>query len=119
MPKAEQIGGIQPLPRYVMPDMSEPEYDLILDELRDDGRSSIGSSFFYIKSDNDGCVLCRVIQGAGKIYFHEVVNHLQHGISDEDLELSVKKDPGTFALPGHYHISDLIEKKLHALMEFS
>jgi len=110
---------MEPLPRYVMPDESEPEYDLILDELHNHRRSQIGSSYFYIKSDEEGCAMCRIIHGGGKVYFHEIVDHQQHGISDEDIEHSVKMDPGTFALPGHYHISDHIEKKLRALMEFS
>jgi hypothetical protein len=108
---------MEPLPRYVMPDESEPEYDLILEELHNDRQSQIGSSYFYIKSDKDGCVLCRIIHGGKMIYFHEVVNHLQHGISDEDIELSVKMDPGTFALPGHYHISAHIEQKLRILYD--
>jgi len=119
MAKAEHMGGMEPLPRYVMPDESEPEYDLILNELQHDRRSMIGSSYFYIKSDQENCSLCRIIHGGGKIYFHEIVDHLQHGISDEDIEYSVKMDTGTFKLPGHYHISSLVEKKLRSLMEFS
>ncbi|OPY39333.1 MAG: hypothetical protein A4E35_00104 [Methanoregula sp. PtaU1.Bin051] len=117
MTQAEKAGRMQPLPRYVMPDESEPEYNLILDELHNHRQSLIGSSYFYIKSDKDACVLCRIIHGGGKIYFHEVVDHLQHGISDEDLELSVKKDTGTFSLPGHYPVSVHVEKKLRVLYD--
>lgn len=115
MPKVEGTSGTYPLPRYSMPDESAPEYELILDELQDDRRSLIGSSFYYIKSDEIGFALCRIIHGGGKIYFHEIVDHPKYGISDEDIELSATLDPGTFALPGHYHISTLIEQKLRAL----
>jgi hypothetical protein len=118
MAKAERTGSMEPLPRYTMPDGSEPEYDLILDELYNDRRSLIGASYFYIKSDDLGCSLCRIIPGGGKIYFHEVVDHRHHGISDEDIELSARMCPGTYALPGHYPISPIIEKKLRVLLEF-
>ena len=118
MPKAKGVGGMEPLPRYSMPDESEPEYRLILDELHDDRRSLIGSSFFYVRSDERECSLCRIIHGGGMVYFHEIIDHMQYGISNEDIEQSVSLDPHTFTLPGHYRISPVIEKKLRALMEF-
>lgn len=119
MPKVKHVCGMEPLPRYTMPDESEPEYGLILDELQNDCHSLVGSSYYYIKSCEGECTLCRIIHGGGKVFFHEVIDHKQHGISDEDIEHSVKMDPGTFALPDHYHISVEVEKKLRALMEFS
>jgi hypothetical protein len=117
MPKAKQVSGMQPLPRYVMPDESEPEYNIILDDLYNHRHSLIGSSYFYIKSDKDDCALCRIIHGGGKIYFHEVVDHARHGISDEDLELSVKSDTGVFSLPGHHPISPHVEQKLRVIYD--
>jgi hypothetical protein len=115
MPKAQKISGVEPLPRYSMPDESEPEYTLILNELQDDRRSIIGMSYYYIKSDPEGFALCRIIHGGGKVYFHEIVDHRKSGISDEDIELSAEMDPGTFELPGYFHISALVEQKLRAL----
>ena len=117
MPKAEQLNSVEPLPRYTMPDESEPEYALILDELQNDRRSLIGSSYYYIKSDEAGSNLCRIIHCGGKIYFHEIVNHRQHGISDEDIDLSVKINTGMYSLPCHYPISVLVEKKLRILYD--
>jgi len=98
-----------------MPDESEPEYALILDELYDDSQSLIGLSYYYIKSDENGHALCRIIHGSGKVFFHEIVDYRKHGISDEDIENSVSLNPIDFKLPGYYHISELIEKKLRAL----
>lgn len=119
MAKAQITGSIEPLPRYAMPDRSEPEYSLILDELQDDAHSLIGKSYFYIKEDESGQMLCRVIHGGGRIFFHEIVDHRQHGISDEDIDLAVCQDAAPFELPGHFHISSLVEKKLRAFLEFS
>jgi hypothetical protein len=118
MPKAKVIAGTEPLPRYVMPDGSEPDYELILEQLHDYRKSLIGSSYFYIRAGEKGSCLCRIMHGGGKVFFHEVVDHEQHGISDGDIEESIKPDTGTFTLPGHYHISPHIEQKLRALMDF-
>lgn len=117
MARAQQNSGMEPLPRYTMPDESVPEYDLILDELQEDARSLIGQSCFYIRRDEEGCFLCRIIHGGGHIYFHEIVDHQRHGISDEDIELSAEMDRGAFELPGHYHISALVEQKLRILYD--
>jgi len=106
------------LPRYAMPDESEPEYEAILKEIQYQRKSMIGSAFFYIRAGvTDRHCLCRIIPGGGKIFFHEIVDHQKYGISDEDMEESVKYDTGTFTLPGHIHISPHIEKKLRALLD--
>jgi hypothetical protein len=117
MPKVKKISGAAPLPHYVMPDESEPDYELILEQLQDYRKSLIGSSYFYIRAGDDRCCLCRIVHGAGKVFFHEMVDHHKHGISDEDIEESVKFDNGSFSLPGHYHISPRIETKLRVLYD--
>ena len=40
----------KPLPRYAMPDGSEPEYGAILEQIQNYRKSMIGSSFFYIQA---------------------------------------------------------------------
>lgn len=117
MPKAKRITGMDPLPRYIMPDESEPEYEIILKQLQDYRKSLIGKSYYYIRAGDEGCYLCRIVHGGGKVFFHEIVDHRQEGISDEDIEESVKMDTGSFTLPGHYHISPHIEMKLRALYD--
>ena len=113
-----RAGDRAPLPRYAMPDWSEPEYEIILERLQDHRRSMIGSAFFYIRmgSDEEIC-LCRIIPGGGKVFFHEIVDHGRYGISKEDLQEAIKYDPGIFSLPGFIHISPHIEKKLRALLD--
>lgn len=118
MPKVERTTCTFTVPRYIMPDASEPEYEMILEQIQQYRKSQIGSSYYYIRADEEGMLLCRIIPGGGKIFFHEVIDHRKHGISDEDITDAIKGDPGTFTLPGHHHISPHIEKKLRALLEF-
>jgi hypothetical protein len=117
MPKAKEITGIAPLPQYVMPDESEPEYELIIGQLQNYRKSLIGSSFYYVRAGDERCCLCRIVHGGGKVFFHEMVDHQKHGISEEDIEEAVKLDNGSFSLPGHYHISPRIEQKLRVLYD--
>jgi len=118
MSKADRPTSAYTVPRYIMPDGSEPEYEAILEQIQNYRKSQIGSSFYYIRAGEESILLCRIIPGGGKIFFHEVVDHEKHGISDEDITEAIKGDPGTFTLPGHHHISPLIEKKLRVLLEF-
>jgi hypothetical protein len=108
----------EPVPRYAMADGSAPEYEAILEQIQNYRKSMIGRSFFYIHAgDSEQPCLCRIIPGSGKIFFHEIVDHGKYGISDEDMEEAQKFDTGAFTLPGHFHISPHIEKKLRALLD--
>jgi len=118
MSTAKGIPSTYSVPRYIMPDGSEPEYKAILEHIQTCRKSQIGSSYYYIRAGEESTILCRIIPGGGKVFFHEVVDHQNHGISDDDITEAVKSDTGTFTLPGHYHISPHIEKKLRALLEF-
>jgi hypothetical protein len=118
MPTAKKSGGIEPLPRYTMPDTSVPAYDEIMEQLQDYHRSFIGSSYYYIREQNETINLCRIVPGAGKIFFHEIVDHGKHGISDDDLEEAVNIDPGTFSIEGYHPVSEHIESKLRVLIDF-
>jgi hypothetical protein len=53
MAKAKNVTGLAPLPQYIMPDASEPEYPLILEQLQDYRQSLIGSSYFYIRAGEE------------------------------------------------------------------
>jgi hypothetical protein len=109
---------MEPLPRYATADGSVPEYEAILTQIQDYRKSMIGRSFFYIHSgESEQLFLCRIIPGSGKIFFHEILDHQKYGISDDDMEQAQKIDTGTFTLPGHFHISPHIEKKLRALFD--
>ena len=117
MSKAKSTNQVEPVPRYINPDHSAPDYDAIIEQLQNYQPSQIGTSFYYIRSDENLCALCRIFPGGGKIFFHEIVHHDRFGISDEDITESVKEDPGIFTLPGHYVISPHIEQKLRALSD--
>ncbi len=118
MSTAQKIGGKEPLPRYIRPDASVPEYDEILEQLQDYHRSFIGSSYYYIRVENDTIYLCRILPGGGKIFFHEIVDHEKHGISEEDLEDAVRFDTDTFSTPGYFPVSTHIETKLRVLLDY-
>jgi hypothetical protein len=118
MSTAQKIGGIEPLPRYIRPDASVPEYDEILEQLQEYHRSLIGSSYYYIRVENDMTKLCRILPGGGKIYFHEIVDHEKHGISEDDLEEAVSHDTGLFSTPGYFPVSPHIETKLRVLLDY-
>jgi hypothetical protein len=117
VPKAKSMNGIEPVPRYINPDHSAPDYDAIIGQLLESRKSQIGASYYYIRADENICALCRILPGGGKVFFHEIVNHEQHGISDEEITDSIRQDPGLFSLPGHYQISPHIETKLRALYD--
>jgi hypothetical protein len=118
MSTVEKKGGIEPLPRYIRPDASVPEYDEILEQLQEYQRSLIGSSYYYIRVENDRTSLCRILPGGGKIYFHEIVDHEKHGISEDDLESAVNLDTGLFSAPGYYPVSPHIETKLRVVLDY-
>jgi hypothetical protein len=117
MPKAKKVTGLAPLPQYIMPDESEPEYELILEQLQNYRESMIGSSYYYIRAGDERFCLCRIVHGGGKVFFHELVDHHKHGISDDDIRESVRQDIGTFSLPGHHPISPHLEQKLRVLYD--
>jgi hypothetical protein len=91
--------------------------DEILSQIQLYRSTLVGNSYYYITCDSQTLSLRRVVPGGGKIYFSEIVDHLNHGISDEDIEEAVRMDPDTLNIPGHYLISSHIEQKLRALLE--
>ena len=118
MSTVQKIGGIEPIPRYIMPDASVPDYDEILEQLQEYQRSLIGSSYYYIRVEKDSMFLCRILPGAGKIFFHEIVDHEKHGISEDDLQTAVNLDTGLLSKAGYHQISPHIESKLRTVLDY-
>jgi hypothetical protein len=118
MTSAKKTASIEPLPRYIMPDASVPAYDEILEQLQEYHRTLIGSSYYYVRTQNDTITLCRIVPGAGKLFFHEIVDHEKHGISEDDLEEAVSLGEGSFNTPGYYPVSAHIETKLRVLLDY-
>ena len=117
MATVQNIGHIEPLPRYLRPDNAIPEYEEILGQLQAYRQSLIGSSYYYIRAENDRKYLCRILPGGGKIYFHEIVDHQKFGIAENELEEAVSLDKGSFSTPGYYPVSPPIETKLRGILD--
>jgi hypothetical protein len=118
MATIQKTVSIEPLPRYISPDASIPDYDEILEQLQDYQRSLIGSSYYYIRVENNRMILCRILPGGGKIFFHEIVDHEKYGISDDDLETAIRLDTGLLSKAGYHQISPPIEAKLRGVLDF-
>ncbi len=101
-----------------MPDGSEPEYEKILEELQNYRNSLIGRSYYYIRNRDESYFLCRIVHGGGQIFFHEIVDHRQHGISDDDIDDAIRQNENSQLVTGYFPISDHIEMKLRALTDF-
>ena len=112
----KKVSGLASLPRYFMPDASEPDFMEILNQVQECPSSLIGNSYFYIRNGDGYVTLCRIIPGAGKVFFHEIVDHQKYGISDEDIERAIYDDRNSFTLPGHHQVSSHIEMKLRAFL---
>jgi len=115
MSKAIHICDVEPVPRYLMPDRSAPNYEQIIEQLQNCGNSPIGSSYYYVKVDENWHSLCRIIHGGGKVFFHEVIDHQKYSITDKDIDEVVKPERRISSLPGHYPVSPEIETKLRTL----
>lgn len=114
MAKAQQINCIEPVPRYIMPDRSAPNYGLILEYLQNSQNLPIGQSYYYIIDSDDRRLLCRIIHGGGKIFFHEVIDHEKYSISEKDFDEAMKSGAESSFLPGYYYISSEIGMKLQS-----
>jgi hypothetical protein len=115
MSKAKYLNGIEPVPSYIMPDRSAPNYELIIEQLKTGGNSPVGSSYYYIKADDNRCSLCRIIHGGGNVFFHEVIDHEKYSISNKDLDEVVKPGRDMASLPEHYQVSPEIYAKLRTM----
>ena len=115
MAAAKDTNSIEPLPRYLMPDASAPQYDEIMEHIQNYPRSCIGISYYYVRAERNEASLCRIVPGGGKIFFHEVVDHTKHGISDDEIDQVVSRQESS--VPGYFPISPSIENKLKVLFE--
>jgi len=95
------------------------EIDVLFKHLYEYRKSLIGSSHYFIKVERNCISLYRMMYVTGKMYFSEIVNHLEYGISDVEIEEAVSLNCHNLCLADHYHISPHIEKKLRALLDFS
>lgn len=115
MTAAHDTNSTGPLPRYPVTGASVPQFDEIMEHIQVYPGSCIGISYYYIRAEREEASLCRIVPGGGKIFFHEVVDHVKHGISDDEIDQVVIRHASS--VPGYYPISPSIENKLKVLFE--
>lgn len=99
-------------PQYFIINKSEPQYDLLKKQLLDSPHHPVGSSHYFIRAAREkGCV-CRIKPGNGAVLFYEVLNHLQEGISNEDIRDAIREPSNASPLPGYFFITPKIEETL-------
>jgi len=102
-------------PQYFIISKSEPQYELIKKQLLDTPHHQSGSSHYFIRTCSDkGCV-CRIRPGNGTVLFYEILNHLQQGISDEDIREILADPANASPLPGYFYLTPKIKTKLQAM----
>lgn len=99
-------------PQYFVISKSEPRYELIKKQLLDPISRVSGSSHFFIRSMSDKSCICRIRAANGSVLFYEILNHLQEGISDEDISEALANSENSTPVPGYFYLTPMLEKKL-------
>ena len=95
----------------------DPDLKEFMGGVEEDIRAMVGKHYYFIRVRGEGPALCRVpLFTKGKLPKY-VVDHIQHGISDEDLYHAIGVKEGNPSPEGYYKISDHIEGKLRALLD--
>ena len=103
-------------PQYFIINKSDLQYDLIRKQLLDTPHRPVGSSHYFIRAVREkGCV-CRIKAGNGTVLFYEILNHLQEGISDEDIRDAISEPSNASPLPGYFYLTPKIEEKLQVFL---
>ncbi|HTY14545.1 MAG TPA: hypothetical protein VMC42_02455 [Methanoregulaceae archaeon] len=92
-------------------------YSGIIEWLLDRQESFIGSSYYYIREEQEGCVLCCLSITGGCLYSVDVIDHIGYGITGEDIDDAIRNTSCDPEIPGHFHINIHIEHKLRTLLD--
>lgn len=92
-------------------------YSGIIEWLLGRQESFIGSSYYYIREEQDEYVLCCLSVTGGYLYSLDVIDHAGLGISGNDIDDAVRMAECDSVIPGHFHIDVLIENKLRTLLD--
>ncbi|HVP25119.1 MAG TPA: hypothetical protein VMS81_03980 [Methanomicrobiales archaeon] len=96
---------------------ADPDLKEFMGGVEEDIRAMVGKHYYFIRVGAEGPALCRVpLFTRGKLP-REIMDHIQHGISDDDLYHAVGIKEGNHSPQGYYKISDHIEGKLRALFD--
>jgi len=102
-------------PQYFIINKSEPQYDLLKNQLLDSSHLPVGSSYYFIRAANEKGCICRIKDGNGPVLFYEILNHLREGIASEDIQDAIRDPSNASPLPGYFYLTPTIEQKLRAL----
>jgi hypothetical protein len=101
-------------PQYFIINKSEPQYELIRNQLLEYSYSHFGSSHYFIRSGPDNVCVCRIRAGNGTVLFYEIINHALAGISDEEIRAASANPANASPLPDYCYPTPLIEEKIRA-----
>ena len=104
------------LPQYFIIPRSEPQYDLIRNQLLASARSRVGSSHYFIRAARGKGCICRISDSRDTVLFYEILDHRGEGISDEDIREAVREPSGASPLPEYFYITPAIEEKLRVFL---
>jgi hypothetical protein len=96
---------------------TDPDLKEFMGGIEDDIRALVGKHYYFIRVGVEGPALCRVPLFTRGKYPREIMDHIQHGISDEELYHAIGMKEGISSPQGYYKISDHIEGKLRALLD--
>lgn len=102
-------------PQYFIINRSEPQYELLKNQLLDTPHQPVGSSHYFIRAAKEKGCICRIKPGNGTVLFYEILNHLQEGISNEDIGEALREPSNASPLPGYFYITPKIEEKLKGI----
>ena len=101
----------------VLQEGGDPDLQDFMGGVEDEVRAIVGKHYYFIRSSPEGAALCRVPLFTKGKFPREVIDHIQHGISDDDLYHAIGIRGGNPSPPGYYKISGHIEGKLRALFD--
>ncbi|HVP94511.1 MAG TPA: hypothetical protein VMS89_04985 [Methanoregulaceae archaeon] len=91
------------------------QYSEIIEWIEGRRESFVGSSYYYIREDRERPVICRMKITGGYLYSIDVIDHDEHGITDDEIAHAIRFSGDEPDIPGHYHIDGHIGRKLHML----
>jgi hypothetical protein len=95
----------------------EPDLQEFMGGVEEDIRAMVGKHYYFIRCDAVGPALCRVPLFTKGKFPREVIDHSEHGVTDDDLYHAIGMGRGNTGVPGYFKISDHIEGKLRALLD--
>ena len=101
----------------VLQEGGDPDLQDFMGGVEDEVRAIVGKHYYFIRARPESVALCRVPLFTKGKFPREVMDHVQHGISDDDLYHAIGIRGGNPSPPGYYKISGHIEGKLRALFD--